>query len=69
MQVNQSRKATHFTNSSQVLRAMWAQDRKQEDQKMLHILSQSFFKVQLKYRIFYKMLPVATDELILTLFY
>ena len=30
--------------------------------KILHILSQSFFKVQLKYRIFYKMLPVTTGK-------
>ena len=31
--------------------------------KILHILSQSFFKVQLKYRIFYKMLPVTTGKI------
>jgi len=30
--------------------------------KILHILSHSFFKVQLKYRIFYKMLPVTTGK-------
>ena len=30
--------------------------------KILHILSHSFFKVQLKYCIFYKMLPVTTGK-------